>query len=99
MRTMIAKKPRKKSRNETMPQTEPVRLSILSAARRLDLHPETVRRLERRGLFTSIRPTGRRGPNQRVFLPADEVDILAIDGEAALLAYRIKKGRTKGTRS
>lgn len=78
------------------PRQKRIRLSIPEAAEALGLHPEYLRSLVKKDLFTAIRPSGKRGVGRRIYLHPDEVEVYGVKGEAALRTLRIEKGRLKG---
>ena len=80
------------SRNEA-----PKRLTTKQAVKALGVSSKTLARYAARGLCQQIRPSGKRGPNSRVYYLPDEIAAL-VQGEGAARELMAKK-RSPRTRS
>jgi hypothetical protein len=70
------------------------RITVRTAAARLNIGISSLRKKISRGYFTIIAPEGR-GVGKDIFLYPDEVELMVTGDELALRAFRRKKGRLK----
>lgn len=82
-------------------RVERISVTISTAAAMLDLHYQTIRKLMREGVFTTIATPKGRGRGKRVYVFVDEIKCYGETRDpAAVLELRARKGRLpKGRRS